>query len=55
MSTKNFNPRPREEGDRNCVKHSEQTHYFNPRPREEGDALYSDTDSIKVLFQSTPS
>ena len=22
---------------RNCVKHSEQTHYFNPRPREEGD------------------
>ena len=32
-----FNPRPREEGDRRCMKLSTVAQHFNPRPREEGD------------------
>ena len=33
----NFNPRPREEGDRVCFKIKAFAYHFNPRPREEGD------------------
>ena len=36
-SPKNFNPRPREEGDSTFVYCISQLRYFNPRPREEGD------------------
>ncbi len=32
-----FNPRPREEGDRGLRKSKKERRYFNPRPREEGD------------------
>ena len=34
---KNFNPRPREEGDRSGDGDILTVLYFNPRPREEGD------------------
>ena len=38
-----FNPRPREEGDRNR-RYRRQCHaYFNPRPREEGDEVLCKT------------
>ena len=33
----NFNPRPREEGDKWCDCFVGHRRYFNPRPREEGD------------------
>ena len=34
---KNFNPRPRKEGDRGRNKINLCPTYFNPRPRKEGD------------------
>ena len=34
-----FNPRPREEGDKNCHFYPNHGQGFNPRPREEGDHL----------------
>ena len=35
---KDFNPRPREEGDASSVGYNPQSDDFNPRPREEGDS-----------------
>ena len=35
--TVDFNPRPREEGDRIKIYKKTIAKYFNPRPREEGD------------------
>ena len=50
-----FNPRPREEGDRIVnIVHTAAVH-FNPRPREEGDDTRSCTFTISSVFQSTPS
>ncbi len=37
--TLDFNPRPREEGDRPCTRGDVGKCHFNPRPREEGDGL----------------
>ena len=37
MSLKNFNPRPREEGDERYSYPQLSQVNFNPRPREEGD------------------
>ena len=37
LKKKDFNPRPREEGDDDCVKRLILAKNFNPRPREEGD------------------
>ena len=42
----NFNPRPREEGDRRPAGNSILRHYFNPRPREEGDVTGVATDTV---------
>ena len=36
-----FNPRPREEGDRSFQSAFRPGAYFNPRPREEGDLLFN--------------
>ena len=36
-----FNPRPREEGDKNSSKIMKSPFDFNPRPREEGDVVLS--------------
>ena len=36
---KNFNPRPREEGDKYNYGIPSTVSYFNPRPREEGDQM----------------
>ena len=38
--SRNFNPRPREEGDRQRLYRVLSAVYFNPRPREEGDRAY---------------
>ena len=40
-SLDNFNPRPREEGDKAERAQVISDFNFNPRPREEGDRLYS--------------
>ena len=37
VGVRDFNPRPREEGDGSANDDGERTRYFNPRPREEGD------------------
>jgi len=37
---KNFNPRPRTEGDDKACDKWEAAQYFNPRPRTEGDNIY---------------
>ena len=39
---RNFNPRPREEGDELVDIRLEFCNYFNPRPREEGDFIKDD-------------
>ena len=38
---RNFNPRPREEGDSRVLASVQFLDYFNPRPREEGDPFMS--------------
>ena len=52
---KNFNPRPREEGDPAPARGSAKPKDFNPRPREEGDNILARPLTTKFLFQSTPS
>ena len=51
-----FNPRPREEGDKRLVITQIHTFNFNPRPREEGDGgwVYV-AEGKENKFQSTPS
>ena len=50
----NFNPRPREEGDRiNFIKMMSLKN-FNPRPREEGDERYSYPQLSQVNFNPRP-
>ena len=39
MLNKDFNPRPREEGDQVVIIYDNTVINFNPRPREEGDPL----------------
>ena len=43
---KNFNPRPREEGDKSGTEKFSRGLYFNPRPREEGDSFLT----LSLLF-----
>ena len=52
---KDFNPRPREEGDGSKKDISKPKLYFNPRPREEGDITQTSIQLSVDLFQSTPS
>ena len=51
----NFNPRPREEGDKCFIKSILFGTYFNPRPREEGDQPIWWSTQKQERFQSTPS
>ena len=51
---KNFNPRPREEGDIYCCIYILKRCYFNPRPREEGDQGAFDFPSKKKDFNPRP-
>ena len=51
----NFNPRPREEGDREVTSQNTTAGDFNPRPREEGDRLLTTEAVPPRTFQSTPS
>ena len=44
---RNFNPRPREEGDDDIIGRFLAMYDFNPRPREEGDLYGCDTDIDK--------
>ena len=53
--TLNFNPRPREEGDKRGFDCGGKVDHFNPRPREEGDVAVDNADLFSELFQSTPS
>ena len=46
---RHFNPRPRKEGDSNCICLSALDSYFNPRPRKEGDQPY-----LQALLRSLP-
>ena len=55
QSTKNFNPRPRKEGDSSLCNSGRSGGYFNPRPRKEGDDSISQMMFLSCLFQSTPS
>ena len=50
----NFNPRPREEGDRFYSVLSAVVRYFNPRPREEGDSRKSTTSTKTRYFNPRP-
>ena len=38
---RNFNPRPRKEGDIMYIGITDYVFYFNPRPRKEGDVMRS--------------
>ena len=40
----NFNPRPREEGDKPLPLKPQKRNNFNPRPREEGDSRFWQAD-----------
>ena len=52
---KDFNPRPRKEGDAEQKMGMAASLDFNPRPRKEGDLLSESMTSCVFLFQSTPS
>ena len=52
---RDFNPRPREEGDYIFRDSAALSGDFNPRPREEGDYPFFVKNSSKIIFQSTPS
>ena len=55
VTSSNFNPRPREEGDGRCAVIIFFLRDFNPRPREEGDVLSLQGFPKRSTFQSTPS
>ena len=46
---RDFNPRPREEGDNNCTICGADFEHFNPRPREEGDAAIADETNAESI------
>ena len=52
---RDFNPRPREEGDSQGQDACRAISYFNPRPREEGDDKIHNQTVHDFEFQSTPS
>ena len=49
-----FNPRPREEGDRHNSDNNECGGDFNPRPREEGDPCLCENCVIVLYFNPRP-
>ena len=49
-----FNPRPREEGDKENYAFNLSGLYFNPRPREEGDGIKKYTDEQSWHFNPRP-
>ena len=51
---RDFNPRPREEGDGNTRGSAPYGRYFNPRPREEGDRLSPLGDGGRINFNPRP-
>ena len=54
VGVRDFNPRPREEGDGSANDDGERTRYFNPRPREEGDAVAHTGTVSDVDFNPRP-
>ena len=51
---KNFNPRPREEGDQRRTGKADNHSYFNPRPREEGDSTIMVINTAIRYFNPRP-
>ena len=49
-----FNPRPREEGDKDIIGQKVCPSYFNPRPREEGDQAELQDTSVTLDFNPRP-
>ena len=54
QKARNFNPRPREEGDRYAGAISLYARDFNPRPREEGDTNTSGATGVTKNFNPRP-
>ena len=50
----NFNPRPREEGDKQLLQRLCKQNNFNPRPREEGDIRFFIPFIFKINFNPRP-
>ena len=50
----NFNPRPREEGDRSNKSKNAMLKDFNPRPREEGDDMPRSVSGYHPYFNPRP-
>ena len=50
----NFNPRPREEGDKRKLRCRANRGNFNPRPREEGDSFHCLYYNVPLYFNPRP-